>query len=44
MEKPNAPPAEVRNIIDDTTLFTLASALYAFIQLMHQLGLDPCTC
>ncbi len=32
------------DVLDDTTLMTLVTFLYAFIQFMTHYNLDPCSC
>jgi len=32
------------DVLDDTTLMTLVTFLYAFVQFMTHYNLDPCTC
>ena len=36
--------ARTADVLDDTTLMTVVTALYAFVQIMAYYGLDPCTC
>ena len=33
-----------QDVLDDTTLMTVVTALYAFFHVVSLFGLEPCTC